>query len=132
MLQWKVATEISLMSFPVEEKFIVAAEQELGRPLPEPLRSRLGRANGGEIEIEGDVWTLHPIPDNSDRKRVSRTANNILRETDMARSWSGFPSTAISIAEDGTGDRMVLREGSNVIERWRHDSRDCLAVKIKW
>ena len=42
-------------------------------------------SNGGEVAAYNDVWSLHPILDNSDRKRLSRSCNDILRETRAMR-----------------------------------------------
>lgn len=49
------------MPFPVSEQRIVEAEQGLGRTLPQGLRQRLMRNNGGEVIIEDDDWFLHPV-----------------------------------------------------------------------
>ena len=54
------------------------------------------------------LWQLHPVFDDSDRKRMGRTANHLVRETAVARGWSGFPAEAIAIGANGSGDRLVL------------------------
>lgn len=114
------------MAFPVESRHIDAAEQELGRKLPEALRARLLRNNGGELEGEDEDWQLHPVWDPSDRKRMARTANHVVRETKYARQEaSGFPPDAIAIAENGCGDLLVLRPGRDELERWDHETRTC-------
>ncbi|MDO5374167.1 MAG: SMI1/KNR4 family protein [Corynebacterium glutamicum] len=57
------------MAFPVTEDKIQAAEETLGRRLPDSLRERLLQNNGGEvIDDEGNDWILHPVRDDSDRK----------------------------------------------------------------
>lgn len=96
------------MPFPVDRRFIERAEQQLGRSLPETFVRRLLEDNGGEVEVAGDTWQLHPVFDDSDRKRMGRTANHILRETEVARGWNGFPAEAIAIGANGSGDRLVL------------------------
>lgn len=48
------------MAFPLDLKHLSVAEHELGRALPEPLRKRLQTNNGGEIDIDGNDWTLNP------------------------------------------------------------------------
>jgi hypothetical protein len=35
---------------------------------------RLLRDNGGDLKIAGDWWILHPVRDDTDRKRLKRTA----------------------------------------------------------
>jgi hypothetical protein len=79
------------MPFTTSETLIEFAEQSLERRLPEPLRLRLLRSNGGEGSTPDDDWILHPIRDASDRKRLVRTANDIIKETEQARQWRSFP-----------------------------------------
>ncbi len=79
------------MPFPVDERYVQAAEQELGHRLPETLRSRLRVNNGGEVTDGEEDWQLHPVWDSSSRERSRRSANHIVRETHQARTWRGFP-----------------------------------------
>src|ERR1700744_6319893 len=109
------------MSFPVEEQFILAAEQVLGRLLPASLRKRLRVANGGDVEVGGDTWTLFPVWDPTDRRRMVRTANHIIRETEQARGWRSFPQRAIAVGANGSGDLLILPEGSDEIVLWDHE-----------
>ena len=60
-----------------------------------------------------DVWELHPIFDDSDRKRLKRTCNDIVRETTSAREWHGFPPEAAAIGGNGSGDRLILLPDPN-------------------
>ena len=82
-------------------------------------------ANGGEVELNGDAWQLLPIRDTSSRKLISRTANDVLRETRSAREWKLFPENALAIASNGTGDLLLLlRQGQQFapdIVVWRHE-----------
>ena len=120
------------MPFNLEESYIVAAEQALGARLPESYRQAMRRANGGEVEAAGDDWQLHPIADTSDARRVSRTANHILRETAAFRSWQGFPSTTVAIASNGAGDALVLVQRGGAYEplvyAWSHETRSLSKV----
>lgn len=120
------------MPFPVDESHIVEAEKQLGRRLPSELRTHLLRSNGGEIEAAGDTWTLHPVWDPTDKKRMLRTANHIVRETQQARTWHGFPPEAISIATNAYGDHLIVRPGSDEIELWDHETGECSPVTIFW
>ena len=121
------------MAFPASEQIIAAAENTLGRSLPDGLRGRLLADNGGQV-VDGDhhAWTLHPVLDRTDRKRLTRTANDIARETRSAREWAGFPPEAISIAADDYGNRLVLLPGSDTVSAWDHETGAVEAVTIDW
>jgi hypothetical protein len=69
--------------------------------------------NGGSVEGAGDEWDLHPLLDTSDRKRLARTCNDVVRESGVARDWVAFPSDAIAIGANGSGDRLVLLPSSD-------------------
>ena len=118
------------MAFPVADCFIVAAEEALGRRLPEPLRTRLARSNGGDIEAGDDEWRLHPVRDDSDRKRLARSANDISRETEIARRWPHFPPDAIAVATNGSGDVLVLIPQSDDVHLWDHETGAISAVAV--
>lgn len=120
------------MAFPVSEDKIVDAETVLGRRLPELLRSRLLRNNGGDLVADDDDWILHPVRDHSDRKRLSRTANDIVTETKAALGWSGFPSNGIAIASNGSGDLLVLMPGSDDVFFWDHEASTLTAAVVDW
>lgn len=129
------------MPFPVPEALLEAAEAQLGRRLPPELRARLLRNNGGEIlayhageepDEEEDVWYLHPIRDPTDRRRMSRTMNHIVNETGRAREWRGFPEGAIALAQNGTGDFLLLRGDSDGVEFWDHETGETNPVRVDW
>jgi hypothetical protein len=87
------------------------------------------RDNGGELATEEDDWQLFPFFDSSDKKRLSRTANNIVRETDMAKKWPNFPADCIAIASNGSGDLLVYKRESSqatkleeVVYFWSHET----------
>jgi hypothetical protein len=120
------------MPFPVEVALIHGAERQLGRKLPMDLRVRLHRENGGGIRAAGDVWQLSPVFDSSDRRRITRTANHIVRETRSARKRAGFPANAIAIAENGGGDLIIIAEASDEIEFWDHETGETKPVEVGW
>lgn len=120
------------MAFPVDEAAISAAEKQLGRSLPADHRERLMRDNGGEVRTLDDIWTLHPVFDESDRKRIARTANHILRETAAAKDWWGFPEDAVAIAANGTGDLLVLLPDYDRVHRWDHETGTAEPVEVLW
>src|SRR5438445_1130071 len=99
------------MPFPVDEVLLEAAETQLGRKFPEGLRGRLLRNNGGEVLVryEGeepdedeDTWALHPVWDSTDKRRMKRTVSHIVKETQQARQWRGFPEDAVAVGHQGT------------------------------
>jgi hypothetical protein len=72
------------MPFPVDRKFIDRAEQKLGILLPPSYITRMERSNGGAVAVSEDAddfWELFPIFDDSDKKRLKRTCNDVVRET---------------------------------------------------
>lgn len=118
------------MPFPVDERFILDAESDLGGRLPESYRSSLQVQNGQEIEIGREHWYLYPVWDRSDKKRTSRTCNHIVLETRNARTWSGFPESAIALGEDDPGNRLILLPDPGdterfgpILYRWDHETR---------
>lgn len=86
--------------------------------------------NGGAVETSSDVWELYPFFDTSDKKRLKRTCNDILRETASSKEWNGFPANAVAIGANGCGDRLVLllnEDGStlrNEVFWWDHEIGD--------
>ena len=126
------------MPFPVAEDRIREAEAQLGRMLPDALRARLIRDNGGEVEVAGypgdnPVWFLHPVWDPSDRKRISRTANHIVRETREAHESIGdLPAGSIVIADNGTGDLLLVLEGADDVVWWDNETGRVAPVTVNW
>ncbi|MBN8808484.1 MAG: SMI1/KNR4 family protein [Sphingomonas sp.] len=120
------------MPFPVSEQRIVDAEEALGRAFPPELRRRLMRENGGEISLEDDDWSLHPVWDPTDRKTMGRSASHIIAETATARSWESFPSDGVSLASNGTGDRPIVLGCADQIFLWEHETGKCLPVEADW
>src|ERR1051325_6707337 len=115
------------MPFPVAEQFIVETEPKLGVSFRPAFRARMCRNNGGELSTDEDDWQLFPFFDTSDRKRIARTTNDIVRETASACSWRGFPPEAVAIATNGTGDKLVFlpNAGSTMLQSkpfvWLHE-----------
>ena len=115
------------MALPTHQKSIDNAEASLGLSLPAWLKERLIRENGGEIETGEDIWQLFSVLDTSDRKTASRSATNIVSETKSAHTWTGFPPNAIAIADNGTGDLLILLADESgqlgpEVYLWMHDS----------
>ncbi len=100
--------------------------------LPEPLRKRLMRDNGGTIVAAGDEWSLHPVWDDGDRRRIARSANHIVRETAQAQRQHGFPRGAASVAKDDYGNHLVLLPGSAEFQLWDHETQFMRRVVVDW
>ena len=120
------------MPFELDERFIAAAEAKLGASLPYSYRQAMKASNGGSVRAFNDVWQLHPILDPSDRKRLKRSCNDIVRETEFMRDFPGWPQDALAIAENGGGDRLVLLKKERHYEPevyvWLHDTDELVAV----
>jgi hypothetical protein len=119
------------MPFPVDKKYIDDTEKELGLIFPSTFVQKMTEENGGEIATDDDDWELFPFFDKSDKKRISRTCNHIALETKNAREWESFPTNAIAIGQNGSGDFLILQTNSSdnnqlldAIFIWRHDSDD--------
>jgi len=112
--------------FNLSEEQIVQAEKELGAKLPHEYLEAMKLNNGGEMSTEEDDWELYPIKDTSDRKRLSRTCNHIINETESCRGFGYFPQNALAIAGNGCGDQMVfLKENGqflNTVYLWLHET----------
>ena len=101
------------MPFPVDEKYILETEQKLGVKFPASFRDKMMHENGGAVETPPDAWDLYPFMDTSDKKRLKRTCNDIVRETTSARDTTGFPQDAIAIGANGGGDQLLLMPSDN-------------------
>ena len=115
------------MPFPLDSKFVDETERKLGVTFP-MFRGRMLKDNGGSVQAGDDDWQLFPFFDDTDRKRVGRTANDIVRETTRAREWPNFPPGAVAIASNGTGDLLVFLQKAHAraelapgVYRWSHD-----------
>jgi hypothetical protein len=123
------------MAFPTTEDRVAAAEVQLGIRLPSGYRTRLMSQNGGEMEAADDDWLVFPVFDGSDRKRASRSANHIVRETQQAATWPGFPEGAVAIASNGTGDLLVFlaRDKGQLdgrVQYWSHETQECSPTEL--
>ena len=113
------------MPFDLSEDQLKTTESEIGAKFPDSYRRLMMQSNGGEIAANSDIWNLIPLRDTSDRKRISRTANHVVSET---MSLSGFPAwheNAYAIAENGTGDALVMFQDGDRFEPqvffWCHE-----------
>lgn len=98
------------MPSPIELKYIIETEKETGFEFPKIFKAKMQKENGGEFFAEDEWWFLFPFFDKSDKKRISRTCNHIVLETNKAREWSDFPENTFAIGKNGSGDLLVLIE----------------------
>ncbi|MFC1502741.1 SMI1/KNR4 family protein [Pseudomonadota bacterium] len=114
------------MPFNLDEKYVLEAEEALKGTLPQSYKSAMLQSNGGEIELDDETWELYPIFDKSDKKRISRTCNHIISETQSCIGFGNFPQSAVAIAGNGCGDQLVLIKTescfSNLIYLWSHET----------
>jgi len=106
------------MPFPIASSEIEKTEVKSGFIFPPTFKARMTCENGGDVDIAGEEWSLFPFLDASDRKRLARTCNDILRETIQMKGWDGFPSDAFAIGSNGFGDCIYLlpeRDGEKVL-----------------
>jgi hypothetical protein len=117
------------MPFPITVAEIAKTEARTGFRFPIGLKSRLTKDNGGELEVGGDHWWLIPFLDTTDRKRIARTCNDIIKETARMREWGNFPPDAFVIAQNGGGDYLIIRpeaagsrELGETVYLWDHET----------
>jgi len=112
--------------FDLSEEQLAQTEVELGAKLPHAYRKAMKIDNGGEASTAEDDWEFYPIKDTSDRKRLSRTCNHIINETESCCGFGNFPENAIAIAGNGLGDQMVFFRDrgtfKNVVYLWLHET----------
>ncbi|MBO6937648.1 MAG: SMI1/KNR4 family protein [Deltaproteobacteria bacterium] len=121
------------MPFPLDLEQVRATERKLGLRLPPAYVARMRVDNGGGVRggppgCEDWFWELFPILDESSVKRMTRTCNDIIRETRVAKNWASFPRDAVAIAAADM-DKLVFlpdpdRPGwlSDVVHWWDHET----------
>lgn len=117
------------MPFPIDIKYVNDTEFKLGAEFPPSFVARMAKNNGGEVSTPPDAWQLYPFLDPSDRKRLARTCNDIVRETAKAKEWPTFPPQAVAIGGNGCGDQLVLLPQPNALTHlgpevywWNHET----------
>lgn len=124
------------MAFPVAVEMIHRAEAKLGRKLPTAYVVKMCRENGGEVEFGHDLhWFLFPVFDDSDKKRLKRTCNDIVRETQQMKSWPGFPPEAVAIGDNQCGDKLILlpdpeapSQFGHAVYWWDHETDEIIRL----
>ena len=123
------------MPFPIELKYIIETEKELGIEFPASFKTKMTQENCGEITTKDDDWQLFPFFDKSDNKRISRTCNHIALETENAKEWNNFPIDGIAIASNGCGDNLILlpfednsKQLQETIYLWLHETGEIIEI----
>lgn len=122
------------MAYPGSEDLVAAAEEILGRRLPEQHRQRLIQENGGEVRAIGEDWTLYPVWDPTNRKTMGRSTNHIVRENEaLRREWPDvWPDGVVAIADNDGGDYLVLSPDEDAVRLWDHETGEMIPVDIRW
>ena len=116
------------------EEHIARAEDALGQRLPEAVRARLKRHNGGDIVVadypsDERTWELLPVFEDSGRERARRTSGHIVAATEEARIDDGFPADGVVLADNGTGDLLVA-VGDDVLW-WDHETAELHPAEVE-
>ncbi|MCX4240085.1 SMI1/KNR4 family protein [Paraliomyxa miuraensis] len=98
------------MSWPIGIDAIRATEENLGVRFPIDFVVGMKNRNGGEVQALDDLWSLHPFLDTSDRKKMVRTSNDIVRETMSFREMEWFPQTGVVLASLNGSCLLLLPE----------------------
>jgi hypothetical protein len=108
------------MAYNVDEKYIALTEQKLGILFPESYRNSIMKINGGIVMLPSDesdedleVWPLYRIYDNSDKKRLKRTAIDLIRENELAWNQYNLPKHLYAIGYSD-GAYLVFKKGKDV------------------
>lgn len=118
------------MPFPVELEMVRRTESKLGRKLPPGYVAKMRRSNGGSVQAAIDSWELHPIFDDSDKARLKRTCNDVVRETAQNQDRPGFPHGALVIGDNGGGDLLIFLADppsdrfADAVYWWDHETGD--------
>lgn len=110
------------MASPIDVKWIEKMELELNFFLPVEYKEAMAKENGGMVESNDEDWELFKITDQTNKKTIAKTWNNVKKETMTARQWKGFPSNAIAIGESSCGDKLILFPENNFIYQWSHET----------
>lgn len=90
---------------------LAAVEAELGCRFPDAYRAGMLKRNGGFVPALGPGWELVPIRDDSARKAVARTWDDVVRQTcAFRREFPWFPQDAVVLATID-GNCLLLRPG---------------------
>src|SRR5262245_29411051 len=122
------------MGFPVDQRFVTRTEDKLATKFSLSYVAQMCKENGGGVKAGEDHWSLYPILDDSDRKRLKRTCNDVIYETNQARKWPSFPAEAVAIGSNGGGDQLVFLHDAgagrlgDAVYWWDHETGEVQKV----
>ncbi len=121
------------MPFPIINEFIKRTESILGFEFPIIYRSGMMKCNGGTIETEDDAYEIVPIYNEENIKTLKRTFPGVARMTLDHRQMECFPLDGVVVAQNGTGDCLILMVNGNGIlgdEIWHWEFHGGTLTKI--
>ena len=111
------------MGFNLEEVFIKNTENNLGIQFSLSFKTKMMDDNGGEISIKGEGWFIFPFYDNSDKRRIKRTSNNITRETNLFYLDHDDIKNYVVFADNGSGDYLLFdKKNPTPVYMFLHES----------
>lgn len=118
----------------VTRKNIAKTQLKLGVIFPNEFKEKMTIENGGSIEQFDNSWTIYSFSNESDRRRLRWKRSDITGETKNARQLAHFPSGAVVIAGNETGDKLILlptgngrRLGEN-IHKWTRETGEVTLI----
>jgi hypothetical protein len=76
------------------------------------------------------VWILLPVRDAADSRRLARTADDIVTRTQEAADE--LPEGTVVVAENGTGDLLVLMADRSQPAWWDHETAEMHPIRTDW
>jgi antitoxin component of MazEF toxin-antitoxin module len=121
------------MAFPISRTEIAKTENVMGITFPESFISSMVINNGGDITVRKENWQLIPFKNNTTRKTLIRTCNDIISELKSIRQWENFPENAIPFASNECGDYLVFLNNNNtslddMVYHWNHETGTLTAL----
>jgi hypothetical protein len=120
------------VGLPTNESCIAEAERNGHFRFPLWWKRALLSSNGFAVEANGENWDAFPVMDRSSRKHISRSANHVLQETAVFRDFRGFPTDAVAIAGNGSGDCLIFIEGEDDVYVWDHETGNIVIADVNY
>jgi len=101
--------------------------------LPGMYVAGMRRANGGSVELDGEIWVLYPIRNGATHEVLRRTALDVAYHTRSNLERANFPRDGLAIAHDDAGGVLLLRIGADRVvgkEVWYLGHGDAGPVQV--
>lgn len=100
----------------VSEKWVNATEAAMKLEFPRAFKQRMMEQNGGEVQIGGEAWWLYPFRDETDRRSLRKTSDDMRHATQQLHADEiGFPEDGVAIAHNVAGDILFLRRVGSIV-----------------